>query len=79
MHIVVVEDHEVLAKPVVRVLRQEGYTTTRFVDGREASTWLLGYRKAYDLILLGVLLPGMHGIAISFVRWCGKKVSQSRY
>jgi len=65
MHVVLVEDNQILAKSMVRVLKQEGYTTTHFADGSEAQNWLVFNESAYDLVILDILLPGMNGFEIS--------------
>ncbi len=64
MHIVLVEDNLTLAKSLVRVFAQEGYTSTHFVDGSEAERWLILNNGSYDLIILDVLLPGTDGFTL---------------
>lgn len=64
MHIVCVEDNEVLSKSIEKVLKQEGYTTTFFSDGGTAFTWLSNNSAVYDLVILDVLLPHMNGFDI---------------
>jgi DNA-binding response OmpR family regulator len=64
MHIVLVEDNAALAKSLIRVFIQEGYTHTHFVDGAEAESWLINNNEAYDLVLLDILLPNMDGFTI---------------
>ncbi len=54
----------ILAKSIDTVFKQEGYSTTLFTDGLEASAWLLNNPSAYDLVILDVLLPGMQGFEI---------------
>lgn len=64
MHIVLVEDNQILAKATMRVLKQEGYTPTYFTDGIEAERWLVANNGSYDLVILDVLLPGLDGFTI---------------
>ena len=65
MHIIVVEDNLVLAKSILRVLKQEGYSATHFADGAVASSWLSTHIDAYDLVMLDVLLPNLDGFSIA--------------
>lgn len=64
MHIVLVEDNEILAKSLLRVFSQEGYSSTHFTDGSEAEKWLIMNDGFYDLVILDVLLPGTDGFTI---------------
>lgn len=64
MHIVLVEDNQILAKATMRVLKQEGYAPTYFTDGAEAERWLIANDGSYDLVILDILLPGMDGFTI---------------
>ena len=64
MHIVVVEDNKILAKSLIRVLKQEGYATTHFEDGAAAEKWLQMNVGSYDIIILDVLLPGCDGFTV---------------
>jgi DNA-binding response OmpR family regulator len=64
MHIIIVEDNEVLATSISRVLLKEGYTTTLFDNGRKASVWLIDNRASYDLVMLDVRLPDMDGFEV---------------
>ncbi len=64
MHIVLVEDNTILAKSTMRVLKQEGYTPTYFIDGSEAERWLLANIGAYDMVILDILLPGTDGFTL---------------
>ncbi len=64
MHIVLVEDNKILAKSIMRVLKQEGYTPTYFIDGEQAERWLIANIGAYDLVLLDILLPGVDGFTL---------------
>ena len=64
MHIVLVEDNVTLAKSVVRVLKDEGYSLTHFENGALAHAWLSQNKEAYDLVILDILLPDMNGLTI---------------
>ncbi|MHB8670191.1 MAG: response regulator transcription factor [Acidimicrobiales bacterium] len=57
MHLLVVEDDEAIAVPLVEGLERAGYRTTRAASGREA----LGGVDGADLILLDLGLPDMDG------------------
>ena len=64
MHIVLVEDNKILAKSTMRVLKQEGYTPTYFIDGTEAERWLIANNGAYDMVILDILLPSTDGFTL---------------
>jgi DNA-binding response OmpR family regulator len=64
MHIVLVEDNQILARATMRVLKQEGYSPTCFTDGAEAERWLIANNDSYDFVILDILLPGMDGFTI---------------
>ena len=64
MHIILVEDNDLLATSIKEVLIHEGYTATLFGNGREAATWLGDNPSSYDLVILDVLLPEMNGFLI---------------
>lgn len=64
MHIVIVEDNQVLAKSVVKVLKETGYSVTHFDNGEKGLEWLTVNRMAYDLVILDILLPGMNGFEV---------------
>src|SRR5208282_516327 len=63
MNILVVEDDEVMAEVLVHGLRDESYDVDRAADGRSALR--LTGDKAFDLILLDVMLPGMNGLEVA--------------
>ena len=64
MHIVLVEDNKILARSIMRVLKQEGYTPTYFIDGSEAQRWLIANTGSYDMVILDILLPGTDGFSL---------------
>lgn len=62
MRILVVEDDDRIADFLVRALKSEGHTAVRIGDGREA--FELGRNADFELIILDLMLPGMHGLDI---------------
>lgn len=62
MRTLVVEDDDRIADFLVRALKSEGHTAVRTGDGREA--FELGQRADFELIILDLMLPGMHGLEI---------------
>ncbi len=75
MHIVLVEDNQTLAKSLLRVFSQEGYSHTHFTDGSEAEKWLIMNSDSYDLIILDILLPGTDGFTLcKDIRMDGVKI-----
>ena len=64
MHIVLVEDNKILANSIMRILKQEGYTPTYFIDGSEAKRWLIANTGSYDMVILDILLPGTDGLTL---------------
>jgi len=64
MHLVLVEDNITLARSLIRVFTQEGYTHTHFIDGGEAENWLISNNGVYDLLILDILLPSTDGFTI---------------
>jgi DNA-binding response OmpR family regulator len=59
MRVLVVEDHEVLARTIGTGLRREGMAVDVVLDGTEAVSHLAGTR--YDVVVLDRDLPGVHG------------------
>ena len=62
MRILVVEDDDRIADFLVRALRSEGHTCVRCGDGREGLK--LGREGDFELILLDLMLPSMHGLEV---------------
>ena len=62
MRILVVEDDDRIADFLVRALKSEGHTAVRTGDGREA--FELGKDADFELIILDLMLPGMHGLDV---------------
>jgi len=64
MKIVVVEDNEILAKSIAKVLSQEGHSVRIFGDGLEARGFLIVEKDAIDLAIVDYMLPGMDGVTL---------------
>jgi DNA-binding response OmpR family regulator len=60
-----VEDDELVAVTVVHALRRQEHQVTHFRHGGEAWRHLSQHMSDYDLLLLDLDLPGMHGIEIA--------------
>jgi DNA-binding response OmpR family regulator len=59
MHILVVEDEDAIAEPLVEGLRREGFDTTRVANGNDALE-----AAACDLVLLDLRLPDIDGLDV---------------
>ncbi len=59
MHLLVVEDEDTIAEPLVEGLRDEGFEVTRVATGQEAID-----APPADLVLLDVRLPDIDGFAV---------------
>lgn len=64
MKIVVVEDNEILAKSIVKVLTQEGHSVKHFGDGLEALSFMIVEKNAIDIAIVDYMLPGMDGVSL---------------
>ena len=62
MRTLIVEDDDRIADFLVRALKSEGYSCVRVGDGREALS--LGQEADFELIILDLMLPGMHGLEV---------------
>jgi two-component system, NtrC family, response regulator HydG len=60
--ILVVEDEEIVRELLIGMLREEGYEVDGIATGEEALRAL--DRELYDLVLLDLNLPGMHGMSV---------------
>lgn len=58
----IAEDDESIRRLLQLTLSMEGYETEEAEDGVKALTYLT--QKAYDLVLLDIMLPGMDGVTI---------------
>ncbi|OZG70201.1 DNA-binding response regulator [Hahella sp. CCB-MM4] len=62
MHILVIEDAEILRQSLETGLTDAGHQVDSVADGKEGLMRALNYQ--YDLILLDIMLPGMDGFQI---------------
>ncbi len=62
MRILIAEDDSILADGLSRSLRYDGYTVDVVNDGRSADSAL--QLQAFDLLILDLDLPRMHGLAV---------------
>ena len=65
MHILIVEDEEVLARNLKKILEQKGFGVDWLSNAEKARTRVLLYRNEYDMIILDLALPGMSGAAFT--------------
>ena len=65
MRLLIVEDEEVLAKNLKKLLELKGYAVDWLSDGEKARTRITLYHKEYDVIVLDLSLPGMDGAEIT--------------
>ncbi|MBT7054518.1 MAG: response regulator transcription factor [Lentisphaerae bacterium] len=63
MRILVVEDHDEVARFVVKGLQEEHYAVDRAATGTEGVS--MARVNDYDVIILDVMLPGMNGIDVA--------------
>ncbi len=64
MRMLVVEDNAKLAAALRRGLEGEGYAVDCAADGRTAETLVRRHARAYDLVVLDVMLPERDGFAV---------------
>ena len=60
-----IEDEEVLAKNLKRLLEAKGFAVDWLPDPEKARTRLLMYRNDYDLVLLDLNLPKLSGMQLT--------------
>jgi DNA-binding response OmpR family regulator len=63
--VLIVEDEKHLADGLRYNLKAEGYDVDIAGTGEEAAKLLLDRRKAYDVVVLDVMLPGMDGFELA--------------
>lgn len=63
MHIVLVEDDEVIRETTQIALERFGYTVTAFEDGRDGYEFVASHGT--DIVLLDLMLPTMNGASIT--------------
>jgi two-component system, cell cycle sensor histidine kinase and response regulator CckA len=59
--LMIVEDEEIVRKLAVRILANAGYRVTACADGQEAIELYRKNPSEFDLILLDMMMPKMHG------------------
>ena len=64
MKIVIIEDNNVLAKSIQRVLKQEGFFSLIIKNGEEGEQFLVQNHKEITLVILDINLPGKNGFSI---------------
>lgn len=64
MKILIVEDHENLAKIIQKGLSAEGFAADYVLDGQTALSRINVYHKEYDLVVLDFMLPKKDGLEI---------------
>jgi len=64
MKILIIEDHEKLAKSVKKGLEQEGYAADYLTDGEAGQRRIEASHKDYDLVILDLMLPKRDGLAV---------------
>jgi DNA-binding response OmpR family regulator len=62
MRVLVVEDHQNMARSIADGLRDEGFAVDLTFNGDEAHA--LALTHPYDLIVLDIMLPGMDGLTL---------------
>jgi DNA-binding response OmpR family regulator len=60
--VLIVEDEEIVRQLLTGLLREEGYDVDAVSTGEDALKAL--DRELYDLVLLDLNLPGMHGMNV---------------
>lgn len=65
MHILIVEDEEMLAKALKKGLEMRGFAVDWLSDSEKARSRIILYKDEYDLILLDLMLPGIDGATIT--------------
>jgi|SRR3989344_2463235 len=64
MRLLIVEDEEVLANNLKKILEHRGFAVDWLMDGEKARTRIAMYHKEYDVIILDLTLPGMDGLTL---------------
>ncbi len=65
MRLLIVEDEELLAQNLKKILERKGFAVDLVADGEKARSRILLYHKEYDAIVLDLTLPGMDGTALT--------------
>ncbi len=61
MKILLLEDNRVLAKSLIKGLKQEGFLVEHFVRGDDGERFFLVNYKMFDVVILDLMLPGKSG------------------
>ena len=61
MKILLLEDNRVLAKSLVKGLKQEGFVVESFLRGDDGLKFLLWHHENIDILILDLMLPGISG------------------
>ena len=61
MKVFLVEDNRILAKSLVRGLKQEGILVEHFLRGDDGERFFLINHKMFDVVILDLMLPGKSG------------------
>ncbi len=61
MKILLIEDNQVLAKSLLRGLKNEGFSVEHFVRGDDGQKFLYFNHTSLDLVILDLMLPGKSG------------------
>ncbi len=64
VRLLLIEDEELVARPIIKLLERHGHKVRYFENGLEAWRHLEGNLGAYDLLIIDVNLPGMNGVDI---------------
>ena len=65
MRLLIVEDEELLAQNLKKILEHKGFAVDMLMDGEKAHSRILLYHKEYDAIILDLTLPGMDGATLT--------------
>ena len=65
MHILIIEDEEVLAQNLKKLLEYRGFGVDWLASAEKARTRVLLYRNEYNMIILDLALPGMDGMVFT--------------
>lgn len=60
MHILVIEDHEPMARTIEAILAADGHTVTRAADGRAGIAFYAA--MPFDLVITDILMPNQEGL-----------------
>src|SRR4051812_45659861 len=65
MRLLIVEDEELMAQNLKKLLELKGFTVDWIADAEKAFNRILLYQKEYDMVLLDLDLPGMGGAELT--------------